>query len=335
MAIYYIGAFPPSYGGVTVKNQNLYEALPGHLKVRRIDMNRVKRGDVREILRFGWAMVTGKQYIIGLAGQKNRRKFTKLLHRFRRRAMERSVMLVMGGLVEDMIEAGPGFLTMMNRYRRVFVETSGMKEKLEGAGAVHVGIYPNARPRPTELQTQHMGEEALKAVYFSIIQPEKGVDLILQAAQMLPELEFHFYGEIRRDYERQFRIAVDGQENVYYHGVFTANADALYRELGQYDVLLLPTGWKAEGLPGILVEAKMAQLPAVVSDHNFNREIVTHELDGLVLRERTAEALTQALSELNEDRHRLGALKRGAMSQAEKYDIARCVQEVILALERG
>ena len=63
MAIYYIGSFPPSYGGVTIKNKNLYEALLENLDVRKIDMNRIKRGDVREMLRFAWAMLTGKQYI--------------------------------------------------------------------------------------------------------------------------------------------------------------------------------------------------------------------------------------------------------------------------------
>ena len=108
MAIYYIGSFPPSYGGVTIKNKNLSEFLRRELDIRTIDMNRIKRRDIREMLRFCWAMAVGRQYVIGLAGQKNRRQFTKMMYRFKRKAMKRSVMLVMSGVVEDVIQAGPG-----------------------------------------------------------------------------------------------------------------------------------------------------------------------------------------------------------------------------------
>lgn len=335
MKIYYIGSFPPAYGGVTIKNKNLYEALEGKLELRRIDMNQIKRGNIPELLRFGWAMVTGKQYIIGLAGQKNRRRFTKLMYRFKRKAMARSVLLVMGGLVDDVVDAGSGFVRMFNSYRKTYVELPGMQRKLQSAGVTNCAIYPNGRPRPGALPAISAGAGPLNCVFFSIIQPEKGVDLILQAAQELPHMQFHFYGEIREDYKQSYLAEVSRSNNVIYHGVFSGSADAVYRELGQYDVLLLPTRWKAEGLPGILVEAKIAGLPAVVSDHNFNREIVSHGYDGLVIDEITANKLVSALRELESDRVRLLAMKYAAKRMAERYYIENCVGEVIQVLERG
>ena len=335
MKIYYIGSFPPTYGGVTIKNKNLYEALQGRLDIRRIDMNRIKRGNIREMLRFGWAMLTGHQYIIGLAGQKNRRQFTKLMYRFKRKAMERSILFVMGGIVDDVVDAGVDFVRMFNTYAKTYVELPGMLAKLCDAGVTNCSIYPNARPRPSHLFSPMAGEEPLKCVFFSIIQPEKGVDLILQAARKLPRVLFHFYGEIKKDYEQDFYAAVREASNVAYHGVFSGSADAVYQELGQYDVLLLPTRWKAEGLPGILVEAKIAGLPAVVNDHNFNREIVSHGQDGLVISEITADKLVTAIKELDCDREQLLAMKYTARKMAEEYYIENYVEDVIRVLERG
>ncbi len=335
MAIYYIGSFPPVYGGVTIKNKNLYEALPEHLNVRKIDMNCIKCGDGKEMLRFAWAMLTGRQYIIGLAGQKNRRQFTKFMYRFKRRAMRRSVMLVMGGVVDDVVQAGPGFAKMFSAYRKTYVELPGMQRKLQEAGVRNCGIYPNGRPRPQEIPATRSVCEKLECVFFSIIQPEKGTDLILQAAQLLPQMQFHFYGEIRRDYEQQFRAAVEATGNVSFHGVFTGDADAVYRELAKYDVLLLPTRWKAEGLPGILVEAKIAGLPAVVSDHNFNREIVRHGHDGIVIPNVTAEKLATVLQDLDEDRETLLRMKKASRASAEGYYMDVCAADVIRELERG
>ena len=335
MKIYYIGSFPPTYGGVTIKNKNLYEALDGRLELRRIDMNRIKRGNIMELLRFGWAMLTGRQYIIGLAGQKNRRRFTKLMYRFKRKAMGRSVLLVMGGLVDDVADSSPEFVEMFNGYRKTYVELPGMQRKMQSAGVTNCAIYPNGRPRPGALPAISAGEGPLRCVFFSIIQPEKGVDLILQAAQELSHMQFHFYGEIKKDYEDALSEAVSRMDNVTWHGVFSGSADAVYRELCRYDALLLPTRWKAEGLPGILVEAKIAGIPAVVSEHNFNAQIVTHERDGLVIRDVTAEKLTAALRSLESDRENLLNMKKASRASAEQYYIDVCASDVIRELERG
>lgn len=335
MVTYYIGAFPPAYGGVTVKNKNLYEALERALTIRRIDMNRIKKGDIWEILRFAWAMLTGKQYIIGLAGPKNRLAFTKLLYRFKRRAMKRSVMLVMGGMVDDVVEAGPAFVRMFDTYRKTYVELPGMQRKLEQAGVTNCAIYPNGRPRPNEIPAPTLEEGTLKCVFFSIIQPEKGVDLILEAASQLPQMEFHFYGEVKKDYKQEYLAEIGCRSNVCDHGVFSGSADAVYKELSRYDVLLLPTRWKAEGLPGILVEAKIAGVPAMVSDHNFNREIVRHGYDGIVLREATVEKLAAVLRELDGDREKLQSLKKASRVSAEGYYIDVCAAAVIRELKRG
>lgn len=335
MKIYYIGSFPPVYGGVTVKNRNLFEVLDGRLDVRKIDMNRIKRGDVREMMRFAWAMLAGSRYIIGLAGQKNRRRFTKFMYRFKRKAMERSALFVMGGLADDVIEAGPGFVKMFNTYRKTYVELPGMRDRLVSAGVTNCAIYPNGRPRPDTLPVLREEGGRLECVFFSIIQPEKGADLILNAATELPQVQFHFYGEIQKNYGQEFLAAVCERDNITYHGVFSGNADAVYRELSRYDVLLLPTRWKAEGLPGILVEAKIAGVCAVVSDHNFNREIVRHGYDGIVIPDVTAEKLVCALHALDADREKLRNMKIRSRESAEAYYIDVCAENVIRELERG
>ena len=118
MKIYYIGSFPPVYGGVTIKNKNLSEVLDEKMDMRKIDMNLVKRGKIKEIIRLIGALILGKQYIIGLACQKNRRIFTKYMYLFKKKAMKRSVLIIMGGLVNDVIEAGERNIKRINTYKK-------------------------------------------------------------------------------------------------------------------------------------------------------------------------------------------------------------------------
>lgn len=331
MTVYYIGAFPPVYGGVTIKNQNLCGALEKELELRKVDMNRVKRGNLKELLRLARAFLCGKQFVIGLAGQRNRRIFTKLMRIFKRKAMARSVLMVMGGSVEDMLSEAKWF----NGYRRIYVELPGMAAKLAGAGITNGAIYPNGRPRPEALPEVTVHQAPLQCVFFSIVRPEKGTDLILDAAKQLPHMEFHFYGPVQKDYETDFFSSVEECANVTYHGVFTGDAEAVYRQLGAYDLLLLPTRWKGEGLPGILIEAKIAGLASVVTDHHYNREIVCDGVDGVVLAEHSADALVCTLEDFHLDRDKLLAMKRAARESAQKYYIDVCARQVRKDLERG
>ena len=335
MGIYYIGSFPPSYGGVTIKNKNLCEYLGRDLDIRTIDMNRIKRRDLREMVRFCWAMAVGRQYVIGLAGQKNRRQFTKMMYRFKRKAMGRSVMLVMGGVIEDVIEAGSGYMEKLSAFRRVYLEFPGMARKLTEAGVTNAAVYPNGRPRPDTFEEIRDNREALRCIFFSQIRPEKGVDRILGAARELPEMQFDFYGSIIPGYRDAFLNEVEKLQNVRYHGVFTGDSGSVYAELARYDALLLPTRWVSEGLPGILIEAKIAGIPSVISCINYNREVVTDGVDGIVLEEDSAECLKGALMKLAEDREELLRMKQASRDSAEPYYIDSCARDVLAQLREG
>ena len=296
-------------------------------------MNRIKRGNILEMLRFGWAMLTGHQYIIGLAGQKNRRQFTKLMYRFKRKAMERSVMLVMSGIVEDILQAGPDNISRFSTYRRVYVELPGMAQKLSEAGVTNASVYPNGRPRPQKQEPIRAFDGPLRCVFFSQIEPDKGVDRILGAADLLADVQFDFYGRIVPAYESVFNAALSNKNNVRYHGVFTGNAETVYRELNQYDVLLLPTRCTTEGLPGILIEAKIAGIPSIVSAISHNREIVCDGVDGIVLEEDTAECLAAALQTLDTSSKLLAEMKTASRASAEQYYIDTCVQDIISSIQ--
>lgn len=332
--IYYIGSFPPEFGGVTIKNKNLYETLEKEIPLKKVDLNLVKRGNIREMLRLLWALRPGNQYLLGVAGQKNRRNFTKLMYRFKRKAMGRSVMFVMAGVVSDMIEAGPEYLKMASCYRKIYVELSAMARALEAAGLSNVSIYPNGRPEPENLPPVAKHEGPLRCVFFSRIQPEKGVDRILEAAKRLPGVEFHFYGEFEPAYEQRFREEIAARPNTEYHGVFRGDSDAVYRELSGYDLLLLPTRCKTEGLPGILIEAKIAGIPSVVTDLNSLGEIVTDSVDGIVLKVDSADCLTAALEALDADRENLQRMKHESRISARRYYIESYIPGILRGLEK-
>ncbi len=51
MARWYLGTFPPPFGGVTTKNLNLYTALSENTEIGKIDFSEIKSKDISKLLR--------------------------------------------------------------------------------------------------------------------------------------------------------------------------------------------------------------------------------------------------------------------------------------------
>lgn len=151
---------------------------------------------------------------------------------------------------------------------------------------------------------------------------------------MLPHVEFSFYGDIVDDYKDIFMSRVNAQQNVSYYGVFKGSIDAVYGELSKYDVLLFPTKWDIEGVPGILVEGKIAGLAEIVSNKSYNAELVRNGIEGIVLGDNSAADLAAAIQQLDENRKALSTLKAGSRFSAEQYFIENYISAIKKELEK-
>ena len=110
MMIYYIGGFPPPYGGVTIKNKNLLLALEEKLTIKPINLNDIKKGKVNELIRLIIALLNrNNKFVIGVAGKNTRKRFCALLYRINRRSMHKSIIILMGGTASYDIAADPAY----------------------------------------------------------------------------------------------------------------------------------------------------------------------------------------------------------------------------------
>ncbi len=95
---------------------------------------------------------------------------------------------------------------------------------------------------------------------------------------------------------------------------FTGSVADVAPHLASADLLLLTS--KTEGLPGVLIEAAAAGLPAIAYDVGAVDEVIEDGSSGLVVRDRTAEATARALVMLARDaglRQRFGERARAVV----------------------
>lgn len=331
MSLYYIGGFPPPYGGVTTKNNNLFMALHEHINIERIDFNEIKRRNLKQAFSLIMALLNRQnRFVVGVAGKNTRKNLCKLMYFINRKAMEKSVIFLMGGTAANDIAGDKEYQKYISRFKCVYAETHGMVDTLRNAGLNNAEYYPNCRFKPGKpIATEAKPNHELKCVFFSLIRKEKGADLALDVAARMPDVSFSFYGPIEEDYRNEFLEAVKMLSNTNYYGVFSGNADEVYQELGKYDVLLFPTKYDIEGVPGILVESKIAGITCVVSDKSYNAEIVKDGIEGIVLRNNTSEDLKRSLEELKNNYKKLSELKEVNRQSANHYFIESYIDKII------
>lgn len=173
----------------------------------------------------------------------------------------------------------------------------------------------------------------LKCLFLSNVQPEKGVDWIIEAASALQTLiDLDIYGVIPDNYKVEFFGLIKNLNNVRYKGIYTGSTLELYKLLSSYDLILLPTRWENEGVPGVLIEAKMAGVPVIVTDHRYNKEIVDCYLDGIVLDNNTVDMLIESIKICACDRNLLNGLKYGCKYHRSEYIIDTYLNDIISCL---
>lgn len=335
MRVRYIGSFPPPYGGVTNKNQLLYRTLSERTAISRLKECRFIPGKLHQAINILLALLPGQTLIVGISSKGGKsRTLTKLLYRFNRKTMQRSLYFMMGGTEAKRIAENADEIEWYRNYKKIYAETESMVRILKNAGLDNAEWFPNCRNQYSKPPVWN-GQQGkrLQCVFFSLIGRQKGIDIIIEAAKETPNIDYYFYGVINPEDERYFRNAVDEIKNIYYKGVFAGNNEKTYEELRKYDVLLLPTRWKNEGVPGIIVEAKMAGIAAVVSNQNYNAELVKDNVEGIVLRENTTEALLEAVERIDMDRALLERLKQNSYKSSVKYCIENYTDNIINALE--
>ena len=155
---------------------------------------------------------------------------------------------------------------------------------------------------------------------------EKGFDLLVRAfapvAEKHPDWHLDIYGDGEMMPEVRRLVTEYGlADNVHLMGM-QRDLAGRYRDYAMY---VLPS--HREGMPLVLLEAKANRLPIVSFDVMTGpREIVRHQVDGLLIPPEDVEALGRGMCRLIEDE----ALRR-SMSDRSQEDLDRFSKETILS----
>ncbi|MCB9151890.1 MAG: glycosyltransferase family 4 protein [Caldilineaceae bacterium] len=175
----------------------------------------------------------------------------------------------------------------------------------------------------------------LRLVFISWVREEKGVTVLLEALrQLAPEeqAEIHcdIYGPLLEQYRHQFESELERTSCAHYGGIL--EPELVVPTLQNYDALVFPTFWRSEGQPGIVVESMIAGIPAIATNYRSVPEVITHQVNGLLVEPHNSFDLAEAIRLVLHNRPLLLQMGRRNWEMRTQYDTDTIIAQLLRIL---
>lgn len=283
----YFGYLTNQLDGQTVKTRDVYRLAKeqsGDYRVDYFDTQDLKKNKLL-VFRMFWKVIHCN-ILFYLPAHNNLKVFFPIIFIFSRLFKFNIHYFVVGGWLREYLTKLPIHRSMLSRINGIHAETKRLKKELEDYyGFNNVDIFPNFRffefnPKPSE-------SEKLRIVFMARVIRQKGLDWVFNLADYISEHKLKdkysitFYGPEIDEEKEYFESNVAKYEFVKYRG--TLQPSEIYETLSQYDVMLLPTHFYTEGLPGSIVDAYISGIPVIVTEWKHSHEFVEDGESGYIV----------------------------------------------------
>ena len=322
-------------GGDSLKNLHLTRQLEKlSVNIKIIDTNVIRKSVPLAVKALFTILTHRKGKFIVSASTIGAYKMLSLMNALR---IKDVIYWVIGGNFPNLIHCNLVSTKPYVNVRNILVEGKRMEEALRIAGLTNVSTLPNFKPIDFIPEKRQGGaNHPLRFVFLSRIDEDKGCGYINQAAQLLndnglgKDFIVHYYGAIADRYKEKFNNEISQLPNVEYKGFLNLLDKSNYNVLAEYDAMLFPTFYYGEGFAGVFIDAFMAGLPVIATDWSLNGEIVSDGETGIIVQNRNAQKLADAMEHLMKHPEKVIEMGRKCQEQCRNYDTDHVVTPQLL-----
>ena len=331
----HFGANQNILDGQTIKTKILYEELKKatNWDIKKIDTYYKKKNPLKLILDTFKCLVSTKDIIVLLSGN-GMRIYFPILSFFAKVFHTNVYHDVIGGNLDHYVSKYPKFKNYLNSFRVNWVETEGMKKKLQLQGIRNCEVMPNFKRLKIVENYNTEFSEPYRFCIFSRVMKEKGIEDAINAIEKINAdkgrkiCELDIYGRIDDGYTERFKkVLKKSTDAICYKGMVPY--DKSVETIKDYYALLFPTYWEGEGFPGTIVDAFSAGLPVIATDWNCNSEIVKNKKNGILYPSDEFGNLEEAIRWLVDNKDRMEEFKQNSIDSAKKYQPNRYIKLIV------
>ncbi|MGI6581376.1 MAG: glycosyltransferase [Erysipelotrichaceae bacterium] len=318
--------FKESYDGQTIKTKNLYNELK----------NKFGKENINVIDTCGWIRKPFKLFLnclkqtrdvdnlIIIPAHKGVRVFVPIFNALRAIRKYKLHYVVVGGWLPSLIEKNNFMIEELKKLEYIYVENNNTIESLNKLGINNTLQMNNFKNLKKSSYKKEIDKEVFKCCIFSRIEEQKGimdaikvVDSINKKNENKQTIKLDIYGQIANDFEKKFFAILFNSKNICYKGL--VKQDEIVKTLEKYDLLLFPTKYYTEGIPGTIIDAYFSGLPVLVSRWENHNDILYENETGISYEFDCIEDFEIKLEYLVNNQEMLEKMRENCLKQADKF----------------
>lgn len=325
--------------GQSVKTCTLFNTLKQVNKGRtiRVDTNYLKHNPLCFAWEFLKIMFSCQKYIVLVSA--NGRKFLFPIFYFLTKYFNKQVYHdLIGGRLADETAINARLRKYLCAFESNWVESRLITNKLKAQGINNVFYIPNFKKIEvlTENELPQTFNQPMRFCTFSRVTKKKGITDAIEAVAELNKdkilATLTVYGPIENTYKAEFDQLLKKYKNFCaYGGIIGANEAG--NVLKNYDMLLFPTFWPGEGMPGTVIDALCAGLPILARRWAYCDEMITHLKTGLVYDFDKPEELKTWLEYALKHPQEIYEMRKNCLTAGKAYTEKTVLPQILKILE--
>lgn len=322
--------------GQTVKTQTLYNALKryGFNNIDCIDTYYIKKKPIKFSWLFLKSVFTDKKYIILLSAN-GRRILFPMLYLLCKYLKKDIYHYSIGGSLAKEVNEKNYWKKYLLSFKENWMESRLLATQLNELGIKNAIYLPNFKllPRLTDNDLQTTYKPPFRLCTFSRVMKEKGIEDAVLAVKEINNkrgytvIELDIYGPIKKEYETQFNILINSVPECRYCGIVPA--DESVEILKNYYILLFPTYWPHEGIPGSIIDALSAGIPVIARKWAYCEEMLEHGKTGYIYNHEEPEKLIEMIEYAIDHVEQTVDMKKNCLLKAEQYSEQYVIKLII------
>lgn len=315
----------PQYDGQTIKTRELYNQLVkkiGKNNVNILDTYNWKKNPIKFFLKcIGVARANSD--IIILPSTNGIKVLLPLFNRLKKIYKNKTHYVVIGNWVCELLKHDKSLLKTIKNIDYIYLESHKSIESLQKLGVKKCYYMRNFKDLDNSpLASKHSDSPSLNCCIFSRIEKEKGIldaiDVINRYnSKHTNKIILDIYGKIKDNFKSEFESAISENKDISYKKpINPKNSVAV---ISEYDLLLFPTKYKTEGIPGTIIDAFFSGVPVLASKWNNFDEIITEGETGFGYNFGDTNDFYEKLVYINNNRHKLKEMRKNCLKESSKY----------------
>jgi len=316
------------YDGQTIKTKNLYEGLEkysNNIELTKLDTFQWIKNPFKFFIKIIATIKFSDIIIVSVAinGLRILIPLIALINIFYRKRIH---YFEIGGAVRRGIKFNKVFEIALKSLTSINLENCSNVSFFKEKGFNNVFLVRNFK-FINMLKVSELSESrgSLNLIYFARVEKYKGILEIVKAVRKINDFyskeifELDIYGAINADFKEEFfdYLKLNNCKSIRYLGIVSPHKST--EIIKKYFMLVFPTKYFDEGIPGTLIDSLFAGVPILSSRYGTYREVVIEGVNGITYNFNDGLDLFSKLKYAYEHQDRINFMKKNCLQEANKF----------------